>query len=67
MVLEGQEGQVDPGLQRGRSIPHLEREEELFSDSESTRKSHMSQDLESLKAVTSTSTLFQLMLMRYFF
>lgn len=40
VVLEGQEGQVDPGLQRGTSIPHLEREE-LFSDSERTRKSHM--------------------------
>lgn len=41
MVLEGQEGQADPGLQRGRSIPHLEREEELFSDSERTKKSHV--------------------------
>lgn len=67
MVLEGQEDQVDPGLQRRRSIPHLEREEELFSDSERTRKSHMSGHLESLKAPSPTSILFQLMLMKLFF
>lgn len=41
MVLEDQEGQVDPGLQKQRRIPHLEREEELFSSSERTRKSHV--------------------------
>lgn len=67
MVLEGQEGQVDPGLQRRRSIPHLEREGELFSVNKRTRKSHMSVDFERLKAPTPTSILFQLILMRFFF
>lgn len=38
MVLEGQEGQVGPGLQKGKSIQHLEREKELFSISERIRK-----------------------------
>lgn len=66
MVLVGQEGQVGPGLQRG-SIPHLEREEELFSNSGRTRKSHMSGDVESLKAPTPNSTALQLMLTRIFF
>lgn len=61
VVLEGQEGQVGPGFQRGKSIPHLEREE-LFSSSERTRESHMSGDLQSAKAPTPTSTSLQLML-----
>ena len=56
---------MGPGFRRGRSIPHLEREEELFSDSERARKSHMSGELESLKAPNPTSIAFQLI--RFFF